>query len=255
MIYVLQADNRLNLKYLKRSQQVNQRFCTALGYTYVFKHIQECPNCPSTMHPATKKIYVVHQFLQENMQDNTCNKDLKNNQNILVFLDSDAWIQNGKSLDLLLQKLRDSPTKHGLFSRDPYLVENTYINSGSFVLKIDKYTMDMYSKLLQCLQNDHSHYNVWPFDQYYISKYVYENKKDFEIFIPNVLNCPDGKVLRHNWLKNRTMYFDLDSLLKKKDILEGHFVDLHEYDSAEFPNTISSARISNANATFNKALQ
>jgi hypothetical protein len=131
---------------------------------------------------------------------------------ILIFLDSDAWIQNWVSLNNVVNRLSNNNQKQGCFSRDPYLKKNTFINSGSFILKINDFTRKMYEYIMKDLYSNGNYHNRWPFDQYYISKYVFDNKDSFVIFVPDILNTPLGKILRHNWLKNKKMYDDLDKL-------------------------------------------
>jgi hypothetical protein len=101
-------------------------------------------------------------------------------------------------LDKMIKSI--SKNKQGYFSRDPYLKYNTFINSGSFVIKINDYTRKMYDYFVQ--QTIASPVNKWPYDQKYISDYVYENKKDFIIFRPDICNTPIGKILRHGWIKH-----------------------------------------------------
>jgi hypothetical protein len=162
------------------------------------------------MDPRTAKIFIVNEFLQQSTDD------------ILVFLDSDAWIQDGFSLRDIINHLNLSINKHGCFSRDPYVKRNTFINSGSFIVKNNEYIKNMYKNLTELVSNDINN-KVFPDwdDQFYISNYVFQNKDDFIIFVPEVLNTPFGKVLRHNWCKkSRKLYDDLTNiiLLKKDDI-------------------------------------
>ena len=166
------------------------------------------------MYAATKKIHIVNDFLQ-----NT-------NYDILVFLDSDAWVQNEHWLNQIINNLINNEQKHGCFSRDPYLKKNTFINSGSFIIKINDYTKQMYKHIIHNLYSNANYHNNWPFDQYYISNYIFENKEKFVIFIPDILNTPLGKVLRHNWLKNQKMYDDLDKIIDKNTSKEDMYVDM-----------------------------
>jgi hypothetical protein len=75
-----------------------------------------------------------------------------------------------------------------------------------------------------------------------VSEYVFHHKEHFNIFIPDVLNTPMGKVLRHNWAKNQAMYDDTRRLIemtREERVTE----DLKVYpfqmllDDAAFPNT------------------
>ncbi len=121
---------------------------------------------------------------------------------MIIFLDSDAWIQNKYWLKNILDYLNRMNEYNGAFSRDPYSIKNTYINSGSFILKVNDFTKEMYKNLIIELDDETEQNNIWPYDQYFISDYVYKNKDKFLIFVPTVLNTPDGRVLRHNWFKN-----------------------------------------------------
>jgi hypothetical protein len=224
-ICVVQADNRPSLNYLLKTQEINKKFCNILGYDYLFI---ELDNDNSNIHPATKKIYAVNDFLQ--------NKDY----DVLVFLDSDAWIQNGYWLNDIINNLINDEKKHGCFSRDPYVRKNTFINSGSFIIKINDYTKNIYNKIISDLNNDSQYHNKWPYDQYYISTNIFENKDQFTIFVPDILNTPIGKVLRHNWLKNDKMFNDLNYLsnLSDEDLLKykTKFIEENYYDKEPFPN-------------------
>ena len=228
-VCVLQSDNRHSLNYLLKTQEVNKKFCDILEFDYLFLEIEN--NKYGDIHPATKKIYIVNDFLLKNEK-----------HDILVFLDSDAWIQNGFWLNDIINNLINDKQKQGCFSRDPYLNINTFINSGSFIIKINDYTKQMYKNIISELYSNANYHNSWPFDQYYISKYIFENKENFVIFVPDILNTPIGKVLRHNWLKNQQMYDDLNNLilLKNEDIYNNKtfFLETDYYCKINFPNTI-----------------
>lgn len=225
-VCVLQTDNRPLLDYLLKTQEVNKKFCDTLKYDYVFLKINNNRN--TNLHPATKKIYVVNDTLQNTKYD------------ILVFLDSDAWIQNGYWLNDVINNLINNEEKQGCFSRDPYIKKNTFINSGSFIIKNNDFTKQMYKNIICDLRNNANYHNSWPFDQYYISKYVFENKEKFIIFNPDILNTPIGKVLRHNWCKNKKMYDDLSKLYcdinKNLCIDKTIFIEKKYYDEKDFPN-------------------
>ena len=228
-ICVLQADNRPSLDYLLKTQEINKFFCRCLGYDYLFLEIDN--NKYGNIHPATKKIHLVNDFLQNTEYD------------ILVFLDSDAWIQNGNWLNDLVNNLINDEKKDGCFSRDPYLKKNTFINSGSFIIKINDFTKQLYKTIINYLYSDSIYHNDWPYDQYYVSKCIFDNKEKFNIFVPELLNTPLGKLLRHSWYKNWKMDHDLWDLkqliLTKKEnlLLEKTLFNIDEYyDNEDFPN-------------------
>jgi hypothetical protein len=226
-VCVLQTDNRPSLDYLLKTQEVNKKFCDMLGYDYLFLKLDD--NKYGDIHPATKKIHLVNDFL------------LNTKYSILVFLDSDAWIQNGYWLNDIINNLINNDNKQGCFSRDPYVKKNTFINSGSFIIKINDFTKQMYNNIIKELCNNNNYHNNWPYDQYYIGNYIFENKENFTIFIPDILNTPFGKVLRHNWCKNQKMHDDLNELmnaLKNEDIgvTKTDFIEKDYYDEQDFPN-------------------
>jgi hypothetical protein len=230
-IAVLQADNRINLDYLYLTQSVNKKVCKQFNYEYLFLDLNYADY--GDIFPATKKIYAVNDTINYTDFD------------IIIFLDSDAWIQNGYWLNDVIKNLINDDKKNGCFSRDPYLKINTYINSGSFIIKNNDYTKNMYKNIITNLESDKSHHSEWPFDQYYISDYIHKNRTDFTIFVPDILNTPTGKILRHNWHKNIKMYFDLSCLDSNIDkdsyINKSNFEQDKYYDEEEFPNTLDSA--------------
>lgn len=225
-VCVLQCDNRPSLNYLLKTQEVNKLFCYDFGYDYLFIEIDN--NKYGNIHPATKKIHVINDFLEKDKHD------------ILVFLDSDAWINNINWLNEIINNLINNKEKQGCFSRDPYIKKNTFINSGSFILKINDFTKQMYKNIVNDLYTNVNYHNNWPYDQYYISNYVFENKKKFVVFVPDILNTPIGKVLRHNWFKNKKMYEDIDTLIYSDKNEEFAFNEKDFYDKNDFPNTKES---------------
>lgn len=224
MVLVVQADNRLELDYLVLSRDANQLQCRRLGYDYAFVDMNDLKYSTLFVHPATAKIHVVRDMLRQ-----------RRDARVIVFLDTDAWIQNGRALSAMIDSLVANEQKHGLFSRDPYEKGNTYVNSGSFVLKNDKFTRYMYRELVRTLEANPTYAFKWPYDQYYVSNFVYDHKERFEIYAPDVLNTPRGKVLRHNWLKDRDMFDDLKRLQNDRTNDDDRDVEL-TLDDRPFPN-------------------
>lgn len=224
-VCVLQTDNRPSLDYLLKTQTVNKMFCEKLGYDYLFLEMNNCNEL--NIHPATQKIFIVNNFLKNNP-----------NYDVLVFLDSDAWIQEPNSLSIIINDLISKEQKHGCFSRDISVIHHTYINSGAFILKNNNYTREMYNNLEMEVYNNATYHYLWPYDQYYISKYIYENKDFFIIFNVEVMNTPVGSVLRHNWAKDIRMYDDLNKLIEFDENLNPfkNFDIINNLDDTPFPN-------------------
>jgi len=223
-VALIQTDNRPYLYYVQLTQQVNKKQCNKLGITYEFIDSSSY----SFTYMQFAKLYVVREFLKRSTAD------------LVILLDTDAWIHNPLSLSELLYELHDS-NHHGAFSRDLYLPNNTYINSGSFIIKNNVFVRSMYDSVLMRFEADRmTHtdkelvgmHGGWC-DQYYLSNYVYENRRHFTIFAPSILNTPDGMVLRHNWYKNKKMYEDCGAILREEQ--EDASWD-RQYDKMDFPN-------------------
>lgn len=205
-IIVTQIDTRNNIKYLNLTKSWNQSALELIqtnqsknSYSYSFIKMKK--KYYSNMHPSMGKINFLNELLHTTPND------------VVVFLDSDAWINEPTHLQELIQILVENQNIHGCFSRDPYLQKNDYINSGSFILKVNKFNKKIYQKIIFYTKIDDSHHNFWSYDQYYISKIIYDNRENFMVFKPEVLNTPSGKILRHNWLKDKKMYDELYKLL------------------------------------------
>ena len=236
-VSILQTDTRpLENDYVGKSVKVNTILTTYLSKNpynreqsieYKYKFTPMPGSYVEKVYSATAKIFFLNDYLQISDDD------------VIVFLDSDAWIQTPKYLDQLLHELANNPTKHGCYSRDPYIDYNTYINSGSFLLKVNEYTKTMYKLFVELITNPltNLHVNSWPYDQHYISKYIYDNKEQFIIFRPEILNTPIGIVLRHNWFKNYKMFSDLNAHITNSvsDPLKSFNFENY-YDKEIYPN-------------------
>jgi hypothetical protein len=232
-VLIVQVDNRLDLDYLCLTKRTNiekqeylyySKHTNYIHYTYLFLYMIK--KYYENIHPATAKIQIMADLISERKYD------------IIVFLDSDAWIQNPDHLHQLIEKLSAAPNIQGCFSRDPYLMVNTYINSGSFIIKVNDYTENMYREILEFLKREPSHTHKWPYDQYYISNTIFNRKQDFWIFIPHILNTPNGIILRHSWWKNQKMFSDLYKILDHSiPYTKPEPIDFDQYiDNQEFPN-------------------
>lgn len=233
-VLLFQTDNRPDLDYLGLTRRVNEKAVEYLNrrsmdvqdkieYSYAFQCMEN--RYYETIHPATAKIHVVKDLLHS-LEEGT----------LVVFLDSDAWIQNPHYLHDLNQYILASG-KQGCFSRDPYVSRNDYINSGSFVIKNNEYTRTMYTEIQQSLEEDPSHHRDWTYDQYYIAKEIEKRKDDFLICIPPVINTPEGQIIRHHWYKTHSMYHDLYELLEKPCVKPSepyYFAD--KMDQQPYPN-------------------
>jgi hypothetical protein len=202
-IVVLQTDNR-NADIIEYIKLINKRHALFINFKYHFEYMDK--KYYEHISPCTAKLFVVHNYIHNNPVD------------ILIFLDTDAWIQNPYKLFVLVHKLIKSD-KNGCISRDPYKPRDTYVNSGSFILKINDFTKNMYKYLITDLHNNQAFINKWPFDQYYFSNFVYAHKEKFMIFKPEVLNTPDGIILRQNWYKNEQMLNDIVDILTETETL------------------------------------
>ena len=246
-VVVFQTDNRgmspdYPFEFIPQSIQGNHKVCQAMGWQYMFREMK--PDFYESNHPAIGKIYMVYEWLQEQCKMLWDNGILDFEEpNFLVFLDTDAWIRDASRLRQLLLDMGGNGKyggKQGAFSRDPYIRKNTYINSGSFILRVNVSTLRMYGQIIAKLCKEPQYLKEWPWDQVYVSSYIWENRDDFLIFKPDVLNTGYGKILRHNWYKtSRKIRDDLYYLcMYPLDLTENaEGVVESELDDGEFPNT------------------
>ena len=251
-VTILQTDNRINDEMVKLSIKINHNACVSLNYEYNFMNIIDILNKykVNPCHTFDKykfliaKLYSVYDLLEK------CETDF------IIFLDTDAWIQEKYYLNDLINKLHVS-NLNGAFSRDPYVKDATFINSGSFILKVNDYNKNMYKNIINEYQlankknylNDHNfildkndtndNFKKVFVDQYFISYYVFNNKKDFLIFKPTVLNTPDGVVLRHHWWKHIKLYSDANTILKDDYIFKRDTFNFDEnLDYEQYPCSV-----------------
>jgi len=225
-VIIVQTDNRVNplefpFEYIELSKIANQKMCEYLGYEYLFIPMDN--GLIKDKHASYGKIPVVHEFIKSRLRRASSDKG---SPEIMVFLDTDAWIQDPFQLTKLLEYLEENPEKHGCFSRDPYVKKNTYVNSGSFILKIDETALKMYESLTAHVSETPEEWNVWPWDQIGFSQYVFENREKYLIFVTDVINSGYGKILRHCWNKYaRKMRNDLYFILffKTRQVLKSFF--------------------------------
>lgn len=235
-ICVLQIDNREpRTFYLEKTMKINKEVARNLNYDYKFIKM----NVKNNIHPCTYKIIEIDKLIK--------NTDYS----IIIFLDSDAWCNDPINLDKIVRFLIKTD-KNGCYSREGFMEipwnkdkpplmflikddnnnhinigyhNNTYINSGGFILKVNKSIKKMYNELISDLYKNPYYINKWPYDQYYISNYIFKNRDNFIIFKDNILNKPDGKVIRHNWWKDDQMHSDLDFIINN-DININHNPDI-----------------------------
>ena len=233
-ICIYQIDNRdPETFYLEKTMKINKRIAKKLNYDYQFIKM----NVDNNIHPCTYKIFEIDKLIK-----NT-------NYNIIIFLDSDSWCNDPINLDKIVKWLINTD-KNGCYSREGFMEipwnkdipplmslikdsknndinsgyhnnnyinsgnhNNTYINSGGFILKVNDSVKNMYRDLISKMHVRPEYINIWPYDQYYISNYVFENRDNFIIFNDNILNKPQGQIISHNWWKNEQMHIDLDFLI------------------------------------------
>lgn len=237
-IIVFQTDNRIEtqpppFEYIPLSIEANKKICLHLGYEYIFMPMLS--HHWEGKHASFGKIPVVYEFIQNRLQNN------KNDgqEEIMVFLDTDAWIQSPQMLKDLVEKLSSSPEKQGCFSRDPYIKKNTYVNSGSFILKINDFSLKMYESLTKHVTETPEEWNLWPWDQIGFSQYIYDHREHFWIFVPDIINSGYGKILRHNWNKcSMKMREDLYLILYNPVSNNRENLNWDDMiDTKEYPNT------------------
>lgn len=267
-VLLIQCDTRLETDYVGLTKKLNKNKCNYLNefylkikrethkYQYEHRFYHMCnSHTEDKMHgvrhddwnryyakyfvdltnnnPASAKIFFVNDLLK------MCETKVK----FIVFIDSDAWIQNPVHLHSIIQKLNENDNLHGAYSRDPYMKANTFINSGGFILKVNEFTRNAYKEMLSEYKiNIQDHMN-WPYDQRSISTIIHKYRDFFLIFKPDIINTPNGKVIRHNWWKNGKMYQDLyDNLNPNIPYIIPDKLDIEgETDIAPYPNIVDDS--------------
>jgi len=207
-VYILQYDNRevsdvnyppRQLWYFYHTHKINKYIAEDMGHKYEFHNYKY----DFHGHGANEKIFFIDQFLNR--------QDAEENE-LIVFLDCDAWIFNPNALNSLLIHIKENDIL-GAYSRDNYHKMSSYVNTGGFILKNNESSRGIYKNILRELKSDSSHHFEWAYDQFYISNEIYKNKSKFLIFEPQILNTPKGEIIRHDWNKDEWTSFTLKSQL------------------------------------------
>ena len=246
-ILIVQSETRKDANYLTLTQRslkekaipfLNSQMVFSKQF-YEYKFIDMKEYTYRNRHPAVGKLFLFRELLEYEHGE----------YDILIFLDSDAWINNAHYLMQLMTHLMLHPEKHGCFSRDPCRIENTFVNSGSFILKMNDYNRRMMHSVFIHFYEEGAkkHHTDWPYDQVYLSNYIFEHKEDYFVFHREMINTPFWKVLRHNWWKDNRLYIDLYNILENSfdygQRKEAELVLEDQLDDTEFPNTYDTPNI------------
>ncbi|AAC96428.1 hypothetical protein PBCV1_A060L [Paramecium bursaria Chlorella virus 1] len=189
-VFVVQADNRPDHPMVVATRSLNSRICNIKGWTYRFIDIS--PHIRDDESPIMTSWRVKADVVDELDPDT-----------IVVYLDTDAWIQHTADLELLMQDLLDNG-KDGAFSRDLYVKDHCIANCGSFFALASPYFKDILKEFVRRADANELIHGVektkaW-YDMYLFQEYILKSPERFSIYIPDILNTPQGKVIRHNWM-------------------------------------------------------
>ena len=186
--------------YWTTSSLINQMKCSAMHCEYAQILIE--PRHYRDRHVTWGKIRILLDFMQKNPEIN-----------IVAFLDSDAFVRDESRFKSLVEILANSPEKHGIFSRDPLMPENTYINTGCMILKNDDFTRNFMETVWNDVHRNPRYRLEWPHEQHSASAFVKENKNAFFVCKTSVLNTPCGEIVRHTWWKELFEEIAMDEVL------------------------------------------
>lgn len=186
-VCIVQCDTRPpDTGFIYTTSDVNKQAARQLNYNY--KYIQY--ECDWTWDPRSYKLLVFRDVFSDTYY--TTNFD------VIVYLDTDAWIVNHVMLDKLINEKLLKTKKLGMISRDPPINDNTYINSGGFIFKVNERTKQLFEELAEVMTSSPYRIKQW-YDQQLLSDYIENNKHDFFILKDNILNTPGGKIFIHHW--------------------------------------------------------
>lgn len=186
--------------YWSVSSLINQMKCSAMYCDYVRVIIE--PRHYRYRHVTWGKIRILLDFMQENPEID-----------IVAFLDSDAFVRDEFRFQSLVKLLADSPEKHGIFSRDPLMPKNTYINTGCMILKNDAFIRDFLEAVWDDIHRSPRYRWEWPHEQHSASAFVKENRDAFFVCKTSVFNTPCGEIVRHSWWKELFEEIAMDEVL------------------------------------------
>jgi len=131
---------------------------------------------------------------------------------IVAFLDSDAFVRDERRFKALVEYLAGDPNKHGIFSRDPLMPKNTYINTGCMILKNNDDVRTFLETVWEDADRCPQYRWEWPHEQHAASDFIASHREAYFICRTAVLNTPCGEIVRHSWWKELCETLMLDEL-------------------------------------------
>lgn len=136
------------------------------------------------------------------------------NYDVVVILDSDAWIKDIENFGKWLTYFYNCQDKFFMFSAEPYL-DVTYwlldiqqdVNGGLTILKPNEFTKKSLETIYELPNKVHtlSKFKLdWSFEQIILSYYLNNNKEflDSILQVPvDMFNTPNGSIVTHCWFK------------------------------------------------------
>jgi hypothetical protein len=214
-VLLYQCDDREPVGFIALTCAVNAQHASAMRWGYRFDRM------------VTEKGYDSKSY--KIFQTRTMLREAHGAYDFVVFMDTDAWVESAPTLRWMVDTLAQD--RQGVFSRDPYVRGNTFVNSGSFVLRVNEYTLRMYDRLAGAMARRARRRKSYRWhDQELVSRFVHTHRNDFDVYEPDVVNTPVGKVIRHSWIK------EFKDCVHK----DGELVVRLPKDTRPFPNTATS---------------
>lgn len=131
---------------------------------------------------------------------------LKAPEQIIVFIDSDAWIRDTEAFSEMIEEFVNSKNIF-LFGRDPPVHLNTRINTGCILMKNNDEVLKFW-KLVWDLPNNRSHLAKYLQDSFHeqsiVDILIEEGYSEVVQIAPiGLINSPCGTIVRHCWWKEQ----------------------------------------------------
>ena len=216
-----------NLSSIMNKLQVRKK----AQWSYEYINVEQV----SERHPSWLKSKTIHEKVEK-----------WSAYDIVVVMDTDAWIRDVDTLDAWIVQFVEHKDKHMMFAAEPYcpdtfrlMNQEQYINGGLTIFKPCTFVYDFMKRLYELPETNPEFQPFkldWSFEQICMSWLIDNDKSlhDSIMIVPcNMFNTPCGTVIAHCWWK------DVAIPLLVQEILQ----ELLQHDMPGMPSINKTGRI------------